>query len=86
MDVYLVIYTTETKTIYRLVSNRNYSIGKSNSYGWYIVDLQILYINKFIKIDTYKDIINIYRISQNSKKKKKKKLLRILELLHKTFN
>ena len=86
MSVYLVIYTTEYDTIYRLVRNKKYSIGKYNSYGWYIVDLQILYCESFISMQHYSLILEQYYQRRISCRRKKEKILRILQILHDTFN
>lgn len=86
MIVYLVIYTTEDDTIYRLVRNKNYSIGGYNSYGWYIVDLQMLYHGSFITIKHYKLILEQNHQRRLACQRKKEKYLRILQILHDTFN
>lgn len=85
MDVYLVIYTTTDKTVYRLVQNRNYFLGRINSYGWYIVDFQILYQERFITINSYKKILEEYNRKRICWLKRKQKVLRILQVLHDTF-
>lgn len=85
MNVYLVIYTTFDKTMYRLVKNRNYFLGETNSYGWYIVDVQILYEETFITIEHYKVLLEEYNKSRRKKQRFKQKMLRILQVLHETF-
>lgn len=85
MNIYLVIYTTFDKTMYRLVKNRNYFLGETNSYGWYIVDFQVLYQEKFITIKHYKTLIEEFNRKRILQMRRKRKILRVLQILHDTF-
>lgn len=78
LSIYLTIYeNNDGQLIYRYTKNKSYDIDDITSYGWKVLDVQVMYNNRFISLKQYK------KICYNFKKKRRtrNKVLRIIDII-----
>ena len=85
--MYLIIYETNKKNLYRLVSNFPlYEIGDITSMGWKVLDIQVFYKNQFYSYETVHCLIQERKIKELKKEKRKDKILNILSFIKDIIN
>lgn len=81
MYYFLVVYSSNSNTYFRLYDYTTYDLNYINSYGWVVIAVYRLYNNRFIKKSDYYRLVNIDKEIRLKKINRLNKIINLIELI-----
>ena len=79
--MFLIVYSTDTKTRFRLYNYTTYDLDYVNSYGWKVIAVYRLYNNRFVNKSDYYRLATLDREDRIKKQLRLKKIINLIELI-----